>query len=67
MLQIGDSLICMFNGNFKAERVVLSPSSRVAAIPDEANARATSFRDLILAKSNKFKNVLPVPPGASWK
>ncbi|KAF0707659.1 Uncharacterized protein FWK35_00024099 [Aphis craccivora] len=33
MLQIGVSLICMFNGNFKAECAVRPPSSRVAAIP----------------------------------
>lgn len=67
MLQIGVSLICMFNGNFKAECAVRPPSTRVAAIPDEANARATPFRDLILAKSNEIQNVFPVPPGASRK
>lgn len=67
MLLIGVSVICMFSGNFKAKCAVRPPSSRVAAIPDEANARASSFRDLILAKSNEIKNVFPVPPEVSRK
>ena len=67
MLQTGVSFICMFNGNFKAECTVRPPSNRVAAIPDEAKARATSFSELILANSNVFRNVFPVPPGATRK
>ena len=47
-----------------AEWAVLPPSSNVAAIPEEATAKAIFLLLLILA-SNRFKtNVFPVPPGA---
>ena len=65
MLQAGDSWICMFSGNFKAERAVRPPTNKVAAITVEAKARATSFRHLILANNNEIRNVFPVPPVAS--
>jgi hypothetical protein len=35
----------------------------IAAISDEANARSTSFCNLILTNNNEIKNVFPVPLG----
>lgn len=64
MLQVGLKLICIFIGNFTAECAVRPPSNKVPAIPDETNARTTSFWQGILAKSDETKNVFPVPPGA---
>ena len=58
---------CMFNANFKAEWAVLPLGSNVAAISDEARAKAMSFWDRIAARINLIKNILPVPPGASKK
>ena len=40
MLHVGVSIIWMFNGNFNAECAVLPPGSNVAAIPDDAIAKA---------------------------
>jgi hypothetical protein len=40
MLHTGVSIICKFNGNFKAEWAVLPPGKSVAAIPDDASAKA---------------------------
>ncbi|VDO33418.1 unnamed protein product [Onchocerca flexuosa] len=42
----------MFSGYFKAERAILLPDSNVAAIPDDARAKAISFWDRIAAKIN---------------
>ncbi|GFT27828.1 hypothetical protein TNCV_10461 [Trichonephila clavipes] len=49
------------------ECAVRPPSSKVAAMPDDATANAIFCCDRILARINDIKNVLPVPPGASKK
>lgn len=67
MLQVGVSLLCIFNGNFSAEWAVLPPSSKVAAIPDEASASAILFCERIVANINEIKKVFPVPPGVPKK
>lgn len=54
-LQAGDLLICMFSGNINAIYSVQPHSNKVTSISDESNARATSFCDPILAKSNEIK------------
>ncbi|GBP42665.1 hypothetical protein EVAR_87216_1 [Eumeta japonica] len=43
---------------------VRPPSRRVAAIPDDANAKAMSHLDRIVAKI-KMTNVFPVPPATA--
>ena len=67
ILQVGFSWLFRLRGNLKAECAVLPPSSRVAAIPLEAVAKATCCHHLTLAKIRFMINVLPVPPGASRK
>ena len=65
MLQVGVSLLCIFNGNFSAEWDVRPPLSKVAAIPDEASA--ILFCEKIVANINEIKKKIPVPPGVSKK
>jgi hypothetical protein len=55
----------MANGNIIAECAVLPPSSKVAAMLDDAIANDIFFCDRIFARINDIKNVLPVPSGAS--
>lgn len=57
----------MFKCNLSAECASLPPSSRVAAMPDDAIANAKFPSDRILAKISEIKKVFPVPPGASKK
>lgn len=47
----------MFNGNLSAECAVHPPSSKVAAIPDEA----IWFCDWMRAIITEMRNVFPVP------
>ncbi|GFW82549.1 hypothetical protein TNCV_1794421 [Trichonephila clavipes] len=54
-------------GKLKAESAVRPPTSRVAAMPEEAIATAMSFSFLTKANSKWSRKVLPVPPGASKK
>jgi len=49
------------------EWAVRPPSKSVAAIPDEATARAIFLSNLTFANSKFIRNVLPVPPGTSKK
>ena len=49
----------------RAERAVFPPSRSVAAIPEDAIAKAIPLFDLIEAKVTVIRKVLPVPPGAS--
>ncbi|GBP95851.1 hypothetical protein EVAR_64313_1 [Eumeta japonica] len=56
----------LLSGNLR-RMCVRPPSRRVAAIPDDANAKAMSHLDRIVAKINEMTNVFPVPPGASRK
>ena len=54
-------------GILNRECAVLPPSSRVAAIPEEATARAIFPVDLTLARTVFSTNVLPLPPHPSRK
>lgn len=65
ILHVGVSIVFNLSGNLSAECAVRPPSRRVAAIPDDANAKAMSHLDRIVAKINEMTNVFPVPPGAS--
>ncbi|XP_050062277.1 uncharacterized protein LOC126554050 [Aphis gossypii] len=67
ILHVGVSIVFKLSGNLSAECAVRPPSRRVAAIPDDANAKAMSHLDRIVAKINEMTNVFPVPPGASRK
>ena len=58
---------CMLIGILNLEWAVRPPSNSIAAIPDEATARAMSPDDLTLARSIFSTNVFPVPPGPSMK
>ena len=57
MPHIGFSMRSASIGILTLEWTVFPPGSKVAAIPDYANAIAICFLH--------FKDVLPVPPGAS--
>lgn len=43
MLRVDVSINCMVNDNFKAELAVVPLDSNVAAVPDDASAKALSF------------------------
>ena len=43
MLQTGISLVIKFKGSLNAECAVRPPGSNVAAMPDDATARAISY------------------------
>ena len=51
MLNVGDSLLSIFNDNFSAECAVRSPSKNVAAMP-EGSESAISLCERIVAKIN---------------
>ena len=51
MLQVGDSLLSIFNCNFSAGWAIRPPSNNVAAIPDEASEGAISLCERIVAKN----------------
>lgn len=57
ILHVGVSIVFKLSGNLSAECAVRPPSRRVAAIPDDANAKAMSHLDRIVAKINKITNV----------
>ncbi|GBO98889.1 hypothetical protein EVAR_21819_1 [Eumeta japonica] len=66
ILHVGVSIVFKLSGNLSAECAVRPPSRRVAAIPDDANAKAMSHLDRIVAKINEMTNVslfLQVHPG----
>lgn len=52
ILHVGVSIVFKLSGNLTAECAVRPPSRRVAAIPDDANAKAMSHLDRIVAKIN---------------
>ena len=58
ILNVGFSVICMFNGNFSAECAVQSSFRRVAVILDDAIASAASFRDHMVTKISEIRKVL---------
>ncbi|GBP06016.1 hypothetical protein EVAR_82019_1 [Eumeta japonica] len=57
ILHVGVSIVFKLSGNLSAECAVRPPSRRVAAIPDDANAKAMSHLDRIVAKINEMTNV----------
>lgn len=67
MLQTGDSVLTKFRRSLKAEWAALPPVRRVAAIPDDATARAMYVLCRTLASRKLISNILPVPPGAYKK
>ena len=57
----------MLMGILKREWAVWPPSSKVAAMPEDATARAIFLVDLTLAKTVFSTKVLPLPPHPSKK
>ena len=59
------SSVNILSGHLNVEWAVRPPSKSVAAMPDEATARAIFLKsNLTFANSKFIRNILPVPPGA---
>ena len=56
------SSVHIFSGSLTVEWAVRPPSKSVAAMPDEATARAIFLSTITFANSKLIRNVLPVPP-----
>ena len=65
ILQVESTWISI--GILKCECAVIPPSSNVAAIPDDATARAMWPSDRTFANVKLMRNVFPVPPKLSRK
>lgn len=63
MLHVGFSMNCILSGSLRAECAVLAPSIKVAAIPEEARAKAIYPFERILARIKEIKQVFPVLSG----
>ena len=61
------SSVHIFSVSLNVEWAVRPPSKSVAAMLDEATARAIFLLNLTFANSKFIRNVLPVSPGASKK
>lgn len=55
----------LFSGNFKM--AVLTACRKVSVIPDDARAKAMSFKVWIVVRIHLIKILLPVLPGATKK
>jgi len=56
ILHVGVSILFKLSGNLSAECEVRLPSRRGAAVPNDANAKAMSHLDRIVAKINDMTN-----------